>query len=225
MLKGPSWLTAIFAAFAPALIGLAPALPAAWQGPVQTLGITMAGLTGLSMPAPSWVTAAHPLIPHSMVAIASVAVAMLKQFADGASGILKVGAYAACCLLAWAAGLHCPSPVGGDEPSAPVVAPPVAKALLALALGAVLLHPRPAMAQMGSTMHFVGTPPAKDIPAPPAPQASPSFWSGLDWAVGPTIPFMEVDFGNPHPLSIAPGAGVQVSLTHDALKMELFGKA
>lgn len=49
--------------------------------------------------------------------------------------------------------------------------------------------------------------------------------SGLDWSTGPTLPFLEYDFGNPHPVQVAPGAGVQLSVTHDALKRAFLGKS
>jgi hypothetical protein len=49
--------------------------------------------------------------------------------------------------------------------------------------------------------------------------------SGLDYAVGPTIPMLEYDLGSAKQVQLAPGAGVQVSITHESLKRALFGKS
>jgi len=49
---------------------------------------------------------------------------------------------------------------------------------------------------------------------------------GFDWSVGPTLPFLAYELGgSATPVQVAPGAGLQVSVTHDALKVDLGGKA
>lgn len=55
--------------------------------------------------------------------------------------------------------------------------------------------------------------------------SSPARASGIDWSAGPSVPFLEYDFHGAHPVSIAPGAGVQLSITHDSLKRAFFGKS
>ena len=55
--------------------------------------------------------------------------------------------------------------------------------------------------------------------------AAPARASGLDWSWGPSIQFLEFDFGNPQPIQVAPGAGVQASVTLDSLKFAAFGKS
>lgn len=52
----------------------------------------------------------------------------------------------------------------------------------------------------------------------------PAHAQGFGYSVGPTIPFLEVDPGNPNPISIAPGAGVQVALTHSMFSATFLGK-
>lgn len=46
----------------------------------------------------------------------------------------------------------------------------------------------------------------------------------LSYQVGPTIPFLSYEPGNPHPVSIAPGAGVQVSVTSEWFQRDIGGK-
>jgi hypothetical protein len=200
MLKMPSWLTAVFGSLAPALIAMSSSLPALIQGPVQTLGILCAGLAGLAMPAPDWIAGAHPLIPHGMIAAAGVAAAMLKEVADTSTGLVKVGCYAAACLLAWAAGLHAPSPVS----QGPAQLPPAAKAALAVFLCLGFLHSARAEAQV-----------------PVINQSS----GGFDWALGPTLPAVVIDLKHGGQTSVAKGLGAQVSLTHDVLKKAFLGKS
>ena len=45
------------------------------------------------------------------------------------------------------------------------------------------------------------------------------------YSVGPTIPLIQITPGDPHPVSIAPGAGVQLSLTMPQFQRAYFGKA
>lgn len=54
--------------------------------------------------------------------------------------------------------------------------------------------------------------------------ASSARAGGWDYAVGPTLPMLEYDIGSATPVQLAPGAGVQVSLTNEALQKPLFGK-
>lgn len=55
------------------------------------------------------------------------------------------------------------------------------------------------------------------IPAPARAQAL--------WSSGPTLPLMEVRPGNPHPVSLAAGAGYQLNLTWAGAQKALFGKS
>jgi hypothetical protein len=74
-------------------------------------------------------------------------------------------------------------------------------------------------------------PPAAVQPAAPAVTPTPAPVVGcsgiqcLNYSVGPTIPFLEWDVGNVHPISVAPGAGVQLSLGLDQLQLAIGGKA
>lgn len=54
---------------------------------------------------------------------------------------------------------------------------------------------------------------------------SPARASGFDYSTGPTIPLLEIRPGFAHPVSLAPGAGVQLSVTHDSLKRAFLGKS
>jgi hypothetical protein len=53
--------------------------------------------------------------------------------------------------------------------------------------------------------------------------ATPCRASGFEWAVGPTTPVLGVEPGAIHPFQIAPGGGVQFSLTHEAFQKLLWG--
>jgi hypothetical protein len=48
---------------------------------------------------------------------------------------------------------------------------------------------------------------------------------GWDWSTGATVPFMEYDIGKPQPLQVAPGAGVQVSVTREEWKQGFAGRS
>lgn len=79
------------------------------------------------------------------------------------------------------------------------------------------------------------TEPDKTIQKDPVPTPTPAPAPVLDtgckgvscfhYSVGPTIPFLEWDVGNVHPISVAPGAGVQLSLGLDQLQLAIGGKA
>ena len=47
----------------------------------------------------------------------------------------------------------------------------------------------------------------------------------VTYAVGPTIPFLEFQPGIAHPVSVAPGAGVQLSLSLEQLQLAIGGKS
>jgi hypothetical protein len=111
MKKLPHWLVPVLAALSPATIAISTSAPLVWQGPISVLGIVMAGLSGMVMPAPSWAVLAHPVIPTGMVGVATVAAALLKQLADQSPGGVRVAYYAAACAITWAAGLNAPSPI------------------------------------------------------------------------------------------------------------------
>lgn len=49
--------------------------------------------------------------------------------------------------------------------------------------------------------------------------------TGFDYSIGPTIPLTELPLATKAPVQLAPGAGLQLSLTHDALKVDIAGKA
>ena len=58
-----------------------------------------------------------------------------------------------------------------------------------------------------------------------APAARAQSPAGFQWSAGPTVPLLVYDQGSADPLSIAPGAGLQVSLTHSILQRELGGRS
>ena len=49
--------------------------------------------------------------------------------------------------------------------------------------------------------------------------------AGFDYAVGPTIPLVKLDFDSKVQSSVAPGAGLQLSITNDIFKKEFIGKS
>lgn len=53
---------------------------------------------------------------------------------------------------------------------------------------------------------------------------APAHAYGLDWSTGPTVPFLEYDFGQSVPVQVVPGAGLQLSITHTALQRPFVGK-
>lgn len=59
--------------------------------------------------------------------------------------------------------------------------------------------------------------------APATEQSAACIWACLDWGIGPSVAAFEYIPGNPHPVQVAAGAGVQLSLTHDALKVAFAG--
>lgn len=60
-------------------------------------------------------------------------------------------------------------------------------------------------------------------PAPVPEKSAACIWACLDWGIGPSVAALEYLPGNPHPVQVAAGAGVQLSLTHDALKVAFGG--
>lgn len=54
---------------------------------------------------------------------------------------------------------------------------------------------------------------------------APAQAAGFDWSAGPTVPLLQYSPGSAHPVSVAPGAGLQFSLTHDVFKRAVFGKS
>lgn len=111
-------------------------------------------------------------------------------------------------------------PATAPEPKTfPPTIKPLVVLLLALGLGGLPSLARADVPPPDPRLSARATAPAEDI-LPPTGSAD-----GFDWSAGPSVPFLEFDFGNPHPASIAPGAGVQVSITHDALKKAFLGKS
>ena len=66
---------------------------------------------------------------------------------------------------------------------------------------------------------------AQEAP-PETPPTAPTCkgLSCLTYHVGPSIPFLEFDPGNTHPVSVVPGAGMQLNLSFDQLQFEFKNK-
>jgi hypothetical protein len=82
---------------------------------------------------------------------------------------------------------------------APLNPAPVVKAMVALALVGSLFYARPARAET---------------------QVGP-----FTMSVGPTIPFLQYEWKNPHPASVGAGAGMMASFSLPQLQMTLLGKS
>jgi hypothetical protein len=111
--------------------------------------------------------------------------------------------------------------VGAEKKAENSIAGAVAKVLLFILLPLILFFTTPSYAQEAV--------PPTDTTAKADPTPTPVVGcrgvSCLTYSVGPSIPFLEWDVGNAHPISVAPGVGVQLSLSLEQLQLAIGGKA
>ena len=112
------------------------------------------------------------------------------------------------------------------DPADPAVpggtVPPVVKALVLLSLGAGLLVSSPAHAQVAEAVPATTATPAADAPTGNGTVTEDGF--SVLWNLGPTVPFL-LYMKDQNAVSVAPGAGIQLSLTLPQLQRALLGRA
>ena len=111
-----------------------------------------------------------------------------------------------------------------EDPAQPAVpggtVPPAAKAVILLALGAGMLVSAPAHAQPQAEVAPATAPAAVD----PGNGSVTADGFTVLWNLGPTVPFL-LYMKDQNAVSVAPGAGIQLSLTLPQLQRALLGRA